>query len=89
MCRAVGWISNRAGFAPDEARKLLIEMGVQGKIAYNPDKGSFEHCEIHDVETLERLEKEWPGFWVLAFTYESELLEALKEKLKLELLSEV
>lgn len=63
----VGWIRAKV-----EDLDLLTGLGVRGLRIYNKAEGAFEYCEVPDTKTLDRLEKEFPGFWRGSFTFVEE-----------------
>ena len=71
----MGWI-----YGDPEDRATLENLGVEGEmiwrahdnsgsltVAARTKLGIFEHCEC-SLETLDRLEKEYPAFWRGSFT---------------------
>ncbi len=64
MIRWGGWIKARRNQI-----KLLKELGVTGKMIYNPNvfEPCVEYCECNHP-TIERLIETFPGFWPESFT---------------------
>ena len=60
--RLVGWIRARE---TDRAR-LRDTFNVQGRMTYR--NGCFEYCELDSVEAVEKLQREFLGFYADAFT---------------------
>lgn len=63
----VGWIRGKRGDAD-----RLTELGVRGSMIYRENMGVFEHCEVPNVETLDRLERTFPTFWRGSFSIVSD-----------------
>jgi len=59
--RYIGWIKAKV-----EDAERLKELGVCGEMLYC--SGVFGHCEVPDEKTMDRLEKEFPGFWRGSFS---------------------
>ena len=57
-----GWISGN----PEDA-SLLRRLGVQGPMEYHAHSFAFVNCRIN-LETHNRLTREFPSYWSLAFT---------------------
>lgn len=62
--KLVGWIRARES---DRARLRDI-FDVKGKMIYNKAMGCIEYCELDDMEAVEKLRRDFPGFYPGAFT---------------------
>jgi len=70
-----GWINA----TPKDVERLK-ELGVCGAMIYNKGAGALEYCEIPDIETMDRLEEEFPGFQRGSFTVVKDCWPDCEEK---------
>jgi len=62
--KLVGWIT-----AQESDRVYLRDdLNVKGEMIYNEAMGCFECCTLDSMETVEKLRRDWPGFYAEAFT---------------------
>ena len=62
--KLVGWIRAKKS---DRAR-LRDTFGVTGKMIYNEVMECIEYCTLDSMEAVEKLRRDWPGFYAGAFT---------------------
>ena len=62
--KLVGWIRAKESDGP-----VLREFfNVKGKMIYNEGMGCIEYCTLDSMEAVEKLRRDWPGFYAGAFT---------------------